>query len=290
MSETNSLTTKEVARLCLVSHATVKRWEDAGLLTSERTSGGHRRFRAEEVARFQREQNLGVKRNHGDESVVKAKTRRPADKSLSECSFFHSLIVGSEEEAANRLISDFLNGTPLTEIFDTLISNTMNHIGELWYQGKLSVAQEHLATQAVLSAIHKLRSVVPVKEPCNKLAICCAIEGDFHELPTHFTQMTFESKGWEVLNFGANTPLFSVADEILHHSPQVVCISSTIMENIERASRDYKDFHEKICKQKVKILLGGQIFNDENIRCRFPADSYPRSFTEVAEIAEQNLH
>ena len=60
MSETNYLTTKEVAQLCRVSDATVKRWEDAGLLKSERTCGKHRRFRADEVARFQRMQGLGL--------------------------------------------------------------------------------------------------------------------------------------------------------------------------------------------------------------------------------------
>ena len=60
MTQTKSLTTRQVANLCSVSHATVKRWEDAGLLVSERTNGGHRRFRAEEVARFQLEQNLSL--------------------------------------------------------------------------------------------------------------------------------------------------------------------------------------------------------------------------------------
>ncbi len=79
MADLKCFTTKEVARLCRVSDATVKRWEDAGLLQSERTSGGHRRFRAEEVIRFQREQCLGLKQSHGDESVIKA-TARVRDK------------------------------------------------------------------------------------------------------------------------------------------------------------------------------------------------------------------
>ena len=286
----NSLTTKEVARLCRVSHATVKRWEDAGLLASERTNGGHRRFRAEEVARFQREKNLGVKRNHGDESIIKAKTRRPADKNLSDCSFFHSLISGCEEEASNRLINDYLKGTPLTELFDGLIANTMYKIGELWYQGKLSVAQEHLATRSVLASLHKLRNSIPICDPCNKLAICFGIEGDFHELPSHLAQLTFENEGWDVLNFGANMPLFSIAEEIAQHSPQIVCISSTIIANIERSSREYKDFRNKTCKLKMKTFLGGRVFEDENIRSRFPADSYPKSFTEVAELVRQTVY
>jgi methanogenic corrinoid protein MtbC1 len=99
--------------------------------------------------------------------------------------------------------------------------------------------------------------------------------------------MTLESEGWDVMNFGANTPLFAIADEVQQHSPQMVCISSTIIENIERSSRDHQDFCKKISKQNVKLVLGGQIFEDENIRKRFPADYFPKSFTEVSDIAKQ---
>lgn len=82
MADIKGFTTIEVARLCRVSDATVKRWEEAGLLKSERTSGGHRRFRAEEVARFQREQGLGLKQSHGDESVTKTINRAREKKSF----------------------------------------------------------------------------------------------------------------------------------------------------------------------------------------------------------------
>jgi hemerythrin len=45
----SSLTTAEAAAVLKVSVATLKRWTQSGLLPSERTSGGHRRFRAEDV-------------------------------------------------------------------------------------------------------------------------------------------------------------------------------------------------------------------------------------------------
>ncbi|HEX8638341.1 MAG TPA: B12-binding domain-containing protein, partial [Pyrinomonadaceae bacterium] len=147
-----NLTTKEVARLCRVSDATVKRWEDAGLIKSERTSGGHRRFRAEEIARFQREQNLGLKLTHGDESVARAATRRRVNKNHSHSSLFHSLVAGAEEEAANLLVGAHLRDKPLIEIFDGLICPAMRRVGELWYKGELTIAQEHLATRTAHNA------------------------------------------------------------------------------------------------------------------------------------------
>jgi DNA-binding transcriptional MerR regulator len=63
MTDIKGFTTIEVARLCSVSDATVKRWEGSRTFEIRTTSGGHRRFRVEEVARFQREQGLGLKQS-----------------------------------------------------------------------------------------------------------------------------------------------------------------------------------------------------------------------------------
>jgi MerR family transcriptional regulator, light-induced transcriptional regulator len=284
MSDLKCLTTKEVARLCRVSDATVKRWEDLGVLRSERTNGGHRRFRAEEIARFQREQGLGLKYSHGLDSAARAQTRRRDNRSHSQSSLFHILIAGNETEAANLLISAYLHGKSLTEVFDDLICSAMKRIGELWYKGELTIAQEHLATRAAFNALHKLRHTLPVPEMSGELAMTCGIEGDFHELPPYLSQITIENSGWEVMNFGANTPLYSLAEEVLQHLPEVVCISGTIMADVERTARDYRIFREQTSKLKTKVILGGRAFSEEHIRKRFPADLYAECFADVTEF------
>ncbi|MEO8072170.1 MAG: B12-binding domain-containing protein [Acidobacteriota bacterium] len=281
MTKLKCLTTKEVARLCRVSDATVKRWDDAELLQSERTQGGHRRFRAEEVIRFQREQQLGLKQNHGDESVRLAANRQHTTKKHTGSSFFHSLISGCEESVSNILITAHLDGTPLATIFDEVICPAMNLIGELWYKGEISVTQEHLATRVAQNAVYKLRGMLTVPQVNNELAMCCALEGDFHELPTHMVQITLENEGWEVMNFGANTPLYCLAEEVLRHSPKIVCISAAVLNNLERLSRDYKDFTEQIFKSKTSIVIGGCVFEEKPIRQRFPAEFYARSFGDI---------
>ncbi len=285
MIDLKCLTTKEVARLCRVSDATVKRWQDAGLIQSERTSGGHRRFRAEEVVRFQRKQGLGLKQTHGDESVTSATNRRHDDKTHSNCPLFRSLIAGCEEAAANTLINEHLYGESLAKIFDDTMCPAMRLIGELWSAGDVSVTEEHLATRADLNDVYKLRSVLPVPKMTGYLAICCTVEGDLHELPAHLAQMIIENEGWEVLNFGANTPLYCLAEEAVRHSPKIVCISATVVNDVERLARDYKNFSDQLSKLKIPILIGGRIFEDERIRQRFPAQFYARNFAELAEIA-----
>lgn len=284
--ELKSLTTKEVARLCRVSDATVKRWEDAGLIKSQRTGGGHRRFQAEEVARFQREQNLGLKATNDDASIIRTTARRRTNNFQSDSALFHSLIEGCDQEAANVLIEAHLHGKLLPEIFDELICPAMRQIGELWYNGELTITQEHIATRVAGSAIGKLRNVLSFADANGGLAMCCALEGDLHELPTYLAQTILENEGWEVLNFGANTPLYSLAEEIAGQPPELICISATIIGDFERLSRDYKVITEHAGKLKIPIILGGRAFADEQIRRRFPAALYARSFGEIARFSE----
>ncbi len=284
--ELKCFTTREVARLCRVSDATIKRWEANGLLRSERTNGGHRRFRAEEIARFQCEQKLGLKFSNGDESVMRAATRR-INTCESDASLFQSLVAGCEEESANHLIKAHLQGKRPAEIFDDLFCPAMRRVGELWYNGELSITQEHIATRVAANAIFKLRNVLPVPPTNGKLVMCCAIEGDFHELPTLLAQTIFESTGCEVLNFGANTPLYGLTEEIARNAPDLICISATLMGDIERLIRDYKIVTEQTEKFSIPVILGGKMFADECIRRRFPADLYARSFAEVVVFTQR---
>ena len=285
MQGAKNLTTKEVARICGVSDATVKRWAEAGILRPERTNGGHRRFRAEEVARFQRESGLGLKQTGAAQSILKTVSARVSRKFQSESALFQALVAGREEETTNVLINAFLQGESLAEIFDREICATMTRVGELWFEGRLSVAHEHLATRTVLSSVQKLQAVVPVAKSNGKLAMCCTIEGDFHELPAHLVQILLESNGWEVLNFGAHTPLFALAEEVVEHKPDLICISAAIMPDVDRTARDFRSFRADIGKTNVAIILGGRGFTDEHAHKRFDANLIVKTFSELAEFA-----
>lgn len=287
MITSKSLTTKEVAQLCCVSDATVKRWESAGLIQSERTLGGHRRFRIEEVARFQRTNGLGIQRSNSDDSVAAPIFRRNGADAHSDCEFFKALASGCEERACNYLIEMVLNDQSLEVILDTTVAPALKLVGDLWFEGKMSIAQEHLATRTVLCSLFKLRTILPVKEPNGMAAVCCSIEGDFHELPAHFSQMVLENEGFEVLNFGANMPVYALCDEISQTAPAIICISSAILTDMDRLARDFQIFNEKICRNKANVVLGGRAFENNEIQKRFPAEFYANNFSELASFARQ---
>jgi cobalamin-dependent methionine synthase I len=115
------------------------------------------------------------------------------------------------------------------------------------------------------------------------------VEGDFHELPTHLAQIIFESENLEVLNFGASTPLHCLAEEVLRLSPEVVCIIATMMPDVERFTRDYKVFTERIGGLGTTVILGGRAFDHLQVRRRFPEAFHVRNFTAALELTRERF-
>ena len=275
---TAKLTTKQVARLLSVSEATVKRWADDGVLTSAKTVGGHRRFSIESIAQLRREKDL----HGGTASVAKVKKKT---KPLSSADDFRRLILaGDEVEAGAALVDAYLAHHSLDSIFETIVTQAMHHIGDLWIEGSVTVADEHLATRVVLTALQKLRSVVAPPEPNGLHAICCASEGDLHELPVHLVTLILEAKGWNVTNLGANTPLFSLQEMVSRRRPQLVCISARTIPDLDRAAAEFAQLRRVANKLNTKIVLGGEALRNPNMRVRFPADFFPADFPALSRL------
>jgi excisionase family DNA binding protein len=285
------LTTRAVAEILGVSEATVKRWADEQLLFAERTVGGHRRFHAAEVARFLRQQNpeTATSLRAIASKLEGARTSPPGEIQHNSGLLLEALLGGREDGCAALLIEPYLRGTPLWEIFDELFCEAMSQVGELWYSGELTIAQEHLATHTAMSALYALRSVIAVTERRHALAVCCSVEDDFHELPVHLARIIFESEGWRVVGLGANTPFFALEDAVRRHQPRIVCISSTVLFHRDRSAHDYRSFHSLAVEVGALVVLGGKSFTaEEEARQRFPAELYAESFGQLQAFLTTN--
>ena len=275
-----SLTTKEVARLLQVSEATVKRWADDGLLHSNKTVGGHRRFSAHTIASLRREKGIGP----GSAPPGPRKKSRAASV-RSSASLTELLLRGDEKEVTAFLLHTYMEGQLLAALFDQTITEAMHEVGELWFQGTITVADEHLATRVVLSALQQLRSVVVPAGPTGLNAICCGIEGDLHELPVHLAEIILESEGWDVKDLGANTPLFALRDMITEQRPQLVCISARTVTDLDRTASEFDRLRKITDRIGAQVTLGGEGFRAPNLRRRFPADLYAEDFHSLSRFA-----
>jgi methanogenic corrinoid protein MtbC1 len=279
-----NLTTRDVAGLLLVSEATVKRWADDGLLIPQKTVGGHRRFSVQSIARLRREQGMAPDALSPTKRTRKKMVpgRLPSAESFSEL-----LLSDNEAEATAQLIDAYLQNHALATIFDTTITDAMHRVGDLWFNGTITIADEHLATRVMLSALQKLRGIVVPGQATGLKAVSCGIEGDLHELPIHLAEIIFESEGWDISNLGPNTPLFSLRDMVAQKKPDLVCISARSIVDLDRATTEYAQLRKIVEKIKGTTVLGGEAFRDLNLRQRFPAEFYAESFGGLSTFVKE---
>ena len=286
-----TLTSKDAARLLGVSEASIKRWTDIGILPALKTAGGHRRFRPEDIAIYRRNSVSGthssIQQQPKRQSQSRHKSAVPDRKELASL-LYGSLVQGRSDDAAAMLVRLHLNGSSVADLADQLLCPVMRTIGDLWQTGELSVAEEHFATQTALEALYILRASLQAEEPKGHSAICCSIEGDFHELPVNLAAQALEASGWRVFNLSTSTPLYSLAEAVNRFKPRLVCIASTILlTGLDRAVRDYADLRKASERCGTSIVLGGRGFASQELYQRFSPDLFAENFKQLESFVSR---
>ena len=283
------LTSREAARVLGVSEASVKRWADSGLLPMEKTAGGHRRFRPEDVAAVRRagpdagEATLLGKRGAHE---AQAPSLTPVREAALVEETFRALLDGRDEELSSLLVSLHLHGHSVGRIADGFLCAAMQRVGDLWHAGELSVAQEHVATRTAVVALQTLQTSLRGAAGDERMrALCCSVEDDFHELPLRLAALTLEAAGLAVFNLGTSTPFSALAEAVHRFRPELVCVSSTILLRLDRAAYEYAGFHKAARQAGALVVLGGAGFREEGVRKRLPADLHAESFRQLEEFA-----
>ena len=283
VSPAKFLTTRQLARLWLVSEATIKRWADTGQLTSSRTVGGHRRFPVAEVMRFQTERNLGASAAGAHAATATAEARL-FDAAGTESQFYAAISEGHAAEATALLLEAHMLGAPLERIFDEVVATSLTRVGDKWEAYEMSVADEHVATSAATRAVVSLAGSVRRAGVHAGEAVCCAAEDELHTLPVLCAQALLEGAGWGVRNLGAHTPFFALAEYVAKHRPALVCVSSTMQRELEHNARDYTQLEAAARGCGARVVLGGEGFRGESVRRKFPADLHADNFGDLAEF------
>jgi len=275
-----------------VSEASVKRWADSGLLPVEKTAGGHRRFRPEDIAAIRRTgaseeaQSLLKKSSAARLSAQPAQVQElgPGREAALVEETFRVLVDRADEELSALFVNLHLHGQTIAAIADRFLCPAMRRVGDLWQSGELSVAQEHIATLTAMRGLRALERAMGLPEEKGMIALCCSVEEDFHELPVRLATLTLEAGGFDVLDMGMSTPFSALTESLERFRPRLICVSSTILASLDRSAREYAEFHKAARRRRAQVVLGGAGFADEGVRRRLPADLHADSFRQLEEF------
>lgn len=275
-----------------VSESTIKRWSDAGMLKCRKTVGGHRKFDLDDVFEFQNRSGLISKKASAGRAQSEANNDLDtlvAGHDFAELSrlYRESAIAGRHTVTSKMLSRAYSRGLSLATISEEIIKPALHEIGDMWRAGKVRVFEEHLATFATTQAINELHSITIRKPRSDKLALVGCSDGELHQIAATLVRSLLEAEGWSVIYLGPLTPLFSFADTIGKLKPELVCVSATMADDLERAARDYETLRRAASKHGAKIIMGGLALEDERVRARFRGALYAATMHDLLSILER---
>jgi MerR family transcriptional regulator, light-induced transcriptional regulator len=244
---TAGLNIAALARRTGVAPDTLRKWEQRyRILQPTRTAGGQRRYSERDVARVewlcdrlrQRYRNGEAANLHGTAGVTPARTARDHLEAILAA-------VGLGEPAAIGLLVDQAFALhDVDETLEEILAPLLREIGERWQRGELTVAEEHVVSEAVRSRLGHL--LADAGGGVRGTAVLACAPGERHELGLMMLAIALRRDGWKVTYLGADTPLAEAAELARRQSARVLGISVTTAAVEELPQLE-----------NVQIVLGG---------------------------------
>jgi len=232
------LSTREVARLAGVGPSAVKRWSDAGLLSCQKTAGGHRRFARAEVDRLLRHQ--AAERLGGNDPWVEALLDARETFGISSLLLAERGRSGAWHRVAERA------GLAVTEL------------GRRWQAGTVSIVEEHLASERLARVLARIAESVPISSTAPVALLACA-EGDDHTLGLSLVEVVLREAGWSTRWAGRQTPLAEIERLLGQGEVEMLALSASEASADAVGLRRQAEALGRRCRvHGVALVLGGQ--------------------------------
>lgn len=145
-----------------------------------------------------------------------------------------------------------------TAVFADLLHPAQAEIGNLWYAGRLSYADEVRAAAHVRRIVERL-APTPASRPVRRGSRCVLAvpHGDPHDVGLMMLARALEDHGWSTELVGPARSLADLPEIVLSRRPRLFGLSAAILpptSQVERAIATIK-------RGRVSVLVGGVAFN-----------------------------
>jgi methanogenic corrinoid protein MtbC1 len=146
---------------------------------------------------------------------------------------FLEALLGGDERSAEAVARDAIEaGLPETEICEEIITPALHTVGEMWAEGLISVADEHLATQISLRVLALQREAFRrLNERTDQQVYLAAVEGEQHVVGLEMAANLLRHGGFDVRFMGPDVPMQSLAQIVGRRRPHVVALTVTMRDS-----------------------------------------------------------
>ncbi len=168
-------------------------------------------------------------------------------------------LLANDRQQCQAVFEQWLAADPgLRPLYEDLVQRSLYEVGNLWEQGRISVATEHLATAVTESLLNLTYPRLFAQPRLGKSAIVTCVANEYHQIGGKMVADFFELNGWRGYFLGANTPVRAVMTLIEEKRPDVVALSVAVASGLEALALATAEIRAEF--PDLPILVGGQAF------------------------------
>jgi MerR family transcriptional regulator, light-induced transcriptional regulator len=110
-----------------------------------------------------------------------------------------------DELTAEQILNQAFSVFPIEAVCTDLIQKGLSEIGDLWYENRLSVQQEHFASNLAMRRLDALLSAAPPPTRPETILVGCPAD-EWHTFTPLLLSLFLRRRGYRVVYLGANIP------------------------------------------------------------------------------------
>jgi DNA-binding transcriptional MerR regulator len=282
MQEEALFNLKAVIRQTGLKPDTLRAWERRyGLPSPERSSGGHRLYSPHDVETIRwlmarQREGLSIQRavdlwrqivTEGRDPLQAAMpvstqaVSVPAAGALGETIRRHredwlAACLAFDEQRAEQIESEAFALYPLETVVLELLQKGVAEIGDGWYNGEMTVQQEHFCSSLVIRRLESLILATPPPMRPGRILVACPPE-EQHIIGLLVLTVLLRRRGWEVVYLGADVPMERLGVTVRATKPTLVILAA---EQLHTAAR-LLEAAQLLEGEGIPLAYGGRIFN-----------------------------
>lgn len=258
----------------------LRSWERRyGLLQPRRSSGNYRLYSPldeKRVRLMQRYLSEGMSAAHAAELTIAARFRAdaghgravPSRDAMAAQDEMRAALTRFDETSAQRTLERmFVAFTPTTVTRDVLLPY-MHDLGERWNAGRVSIGEEHFATNFFQARLYALARGWDHGLGPRALLACGPDEQ--HTLALMVLGIALHGMGWRITYLGADTPIETLTEVAELVRPELTVVSATMRQRLPRHVKELSAFADR-----WPLALGGP-----GVSARLAAQAGARHLTE----------
>ena len=160
-------------------------------------------------------------------------------------------LIVTDEAGAQGPLDELFALADIDRAVVAVVLPVLREIGELWEQGRISVATEHYATNVVQSRLLALAR--GWDEGAGPQAILACLPGEQHALGLIAFGLVLRRRGWRIAYLGANTPLPSLRELAHELAPAAAVLASVSRRRFDAAAPELRELTAAV----PLVVLGG---------------------------------